>query len=486
MHFSIFVESLSVKKKDRQKLDALCKYLSTCFVLAGTGMKISWLSLLASFALGSPGTAQIVSPLTENATLTTGTTTVTGTLVISPNVRVTVIGDHRVEGPGRVTLSGGNSISINKDARLILATNLSSNGNSFISGGDVGLYTYKSPKELNIASGNLDVGSDSSLDGWYFGGFVKKGAGTLTLRGGDNSPYFAGINEGSVVVGQGAALSVGSLFGTPQGTLRIDPGGVGVVSVPSRYIGNLVGGGSFAMYGRPLAVENRYEYVDDPSPQTLVTLAGDKSQFTGTYVLAAGTLALEGVASSVAVDRVMFVTNANATLSINGGTLRTKSLLTNGMKVVDPNVAPFFDGRLPSGQVIRAGGEEGGTLEVNLASGVTNRFDGTFTDGDSFLALSKTGQGRLVLGGSIKNSNSWTEVGGGVLQFAADNRVQGLGIYDGGAVERFPLGRRWKSRPECHSADRVLLAWKVGRDPFRAVHCTLSGASRTLTPSPGI
>ena len=398
------------------------------------GFKVSIVGLLCSLALGHLGSAQLVSPITQDQSLSSGTTTVSDVLEISPGVRVTVTDRHTLVGAGTIKLLGGNTILINQGVRLVLLTNLLSEGDSFISGGDIGLYTFKSPKQLNIASGNLDV--STSLDGWYFGGFRKQGAGTLTLRSSDNENYFVGINEGTFRVAQGGALSAGSLFGTPQGTLQIDAGGLGVVSVSSNYTGRLVGSGSLWMYGRALAKEGNFNSIsDEPVPQTVVTLSGDNSQFTGTYGFAAGTLALQGAALSGTTAGVLFANNANAALSIKGGTLRTKSLVTDGLKIPDPNVAPYFDGSLPSGQYIRAGGGLSGTLEVNLASGVTNRFDGKFENGEGTLSVVKSGAGTLVLGGTSENYYTGsTTVNAGELRFATTNGLRGPLVMDGGSV----------------------------------------------------
>ncbi|MEI7776860.1 MAG: autotransporter-associated beta strand repeat-containing protein, partial [Verrucomicrobiota bacterium] len=187
-----------------------------------------------------------------------------GTYTIGQGVKAFFGAGGKVE-QGTLVLSGNNTISVAAGNTLDFRSDLTSFNNSTIVGGTLGLYTFKNPARFYISSGNLNVSSD--LDGWYFGGFRKDGLGTLTLNGDDNSDYYVGINAGTVRVASRASLAVGSLFGTPQGTLQIDNGGIAIVSVPSNFSGKVLGTGTLGMYGRLLAVEDgSYHISNVPTP----------------------------------------------------------------------------------------------------------------------------------------------------------------------------------------------------------------------------
>ncbi|MEW6640998.1 MAG: autotransporter domain-containing protein [Pseudomonadota bacterium] len=288
----------------------------------------------------------------------TGTLTLTGTNTYS----------------GGTTINAG-TLAVASDANLgATAGNLTLGGGTlrFLSG-----FTTDRWVTLNAGGGTFDTnGNDAALQGPIggSGALIKVGAGTLTIT---NENYYGGgtvINAGAVAIRNDISLGMGGAGGVVfnGGTLRFLKG----VSTSRSMTFNAAGGTIDTM-------------------GNIGVLRGMLSGDGGLTKVGSGVLVLQGVSSYLGP------TNINAGVVVGGGAnaLSAASTFTvSAGATLDIGGSDQTIGGLAGAGSVMNSGEPAATLTVG-ANGANTIFSGVIADGPAPLALTKVGDGTLVLNG---------------------------------------------------------------------------------------
>ena len=320
-----------------------------------------------------------------------------------------------VSSAGTVDVASG-TLTLGSAGRLVVQPNVTGSAGAVITlAGNESFNSLAGGVNVAVGSGTLTAGGlgattvyAGSISGP--GGFVKAGAGTMTLSGSNSYGGRTNVNGGRLLLGSSNAISGSTAVTILTGTFDIGAFSPTIVSGTQN-------GGTLAGSG------------------TLTT--------TGTYTISSGTananlgtgpLRTTGAAS-------LGGSSAAGTLTVASGTL---TLTAPGRFTAAPNVSLTtftgiaFAGSETFGSLAGAGGTillGGGTLTTG-GSGSSTTFSGAITGtGD----LVKAGEGTMTLSGS-NSYGGQTNVNGGRLLLGRSNAIPGsttvtilTGTFDIGA-----------------------------------------------------
>ncbi|OWT74341.1 MULTISPECIES: autotransporter-associated beta strand repeat-containing protein [unclassified Achromobacter] len=342
----------------------------------------------------------------NNATLN-GDLTVRGTndLVLAGSIGGTagVVKD----GPATLTLNGpngyagatqlnGGKLVVGSNSALGTGTLVTADGTSLDSTQPVTLANAVQLNGSTTVLGSQDMTLEGTVDGT--GGLVKNGPATLTLGGANGYAGGTTLNAGALIVANDAALGTGPLVAA-GGTALSSQGNVTLANA-------ITTTGALALPG------------SDP-----LTLGGTIDGAGSLNKTGTGTLTLNGTNTYSGGTTL----GGGTVVAGNGGALGTGAVTVNA------------DSALQTASGVTLGNAialNGGTLTAATpALGDTTTLNGTITGGG---ALTKAGDGTLILGGTNSYSGG-TTVAGGTLQGTTDS-LQGNIATGTGTTVAFDQG----------------------------------------------
>ncbi|WP_374562614.1 putative Ig domain-containing protein [Ideonella sp.] len=329
-----------------------------------------------------------------------GGITGSGTLTLDGSGTLTLSGTNSAQSWALNVLSGG-TVAIAGDANLGTGT-VQLNGGTLSVTGDT---TVDNTVTLGVNDGSVSVGSGRavSLSGAIggTGSLVKTGSGSLTLSGSNNYSGTTTVSAGTLAVASDGNLGAGSLALSAGSTLQvtgattidnaISLGGSATLLIDAAVTasGAISGSGSLTKAG-----------------SGNLTLSSGSSNYAGGTTLSAGTVTAQNSASL-----------GSGSITFDGGAL-----------TVDSGASPTF-----SNSVAMA---SSGTL--NLTSGTQATFSGAFSGTGALAVIGVAGGAAEVLTlGNTGNSTAWSgtlAATDATLQFAGDNQLaSGAITLNGGA-----------------------------------------------------
>ena len=310
-------------------------------------------------------------------------------------------------GSGKLTIADGGTVT------MLTNNNLDIGAHGILELGTGGLAgTFAGPSIQNNGQIVANFTDSSALTATVSGNgsITKQGSGTLTLSGASNS-YSGGtfvqggtleltntssLGAGALTMEAGTTLLIQSSFGSFSNDVTLN--GLATFKI------NSAASGPFA--GIPITMESSGTISGNggliKTGDSTLVLMGSNTYHGGT-VLTQGTVQVTNASSL-----------GDGTLTFNGGTLQpdptaNNLTLTNAVAM---NTA-------------------GGT--VNVDSAMTFTLGGTITNGVGAGALTKTGDGTLVLAGNSTFSGG-TSLQGGTLRLGSNNALGSGGLATSGAV----------------------------------------------------
>lgn len=338
----------------------LSETVSSNFVLDGSGMMIA----------PSSGSATVSGVMSGSGSLTISGP---GSLVLSGNNTYT--GATTINSVSQLALSGTGSIAQSSIVQVdgVLDISATTNGAS--------IQSLAGSGTTALGNQNLTISNASST---YTGAIT--GTGGVTVSGGVQQ--FAGSNTytGATTISSGSQLALlGSGSIAQSSVVQVD----GVLDISATTNGasiqSLAGSGATALGNQNLTISNASSsYAGAITGTGGVTVSGGVQQFSGTNTYGGGTTVQN---ATLWINADAALGNASANLQLNNGTLKTTESFSASRPVI-------LQG---SGNVIEAG------LGANVV------LDGALSGAG---ALTKQGEGRLVVNGVSTNTGDVTVAAG--------------------------------------------------------------------------
>jgi filamentous hemagglutinin family protein len=378
--------------------------------------------------LGNSQLSSSVASLNQNVNLSSYQLTLNNSSSSSSSGIISGTGSLVKSGLGALTLSGANEYIGNTTVSagtLLASGTLSDSSQVSVASGA----TYQLGQNDTVGSiagaGNINLGSntltsagvvDTTFSGIISGTGVltKSGAGTLTLSGANTYSGGTTLTQGQISLGinQSSQSSAGPL-GT--GTLIMNGGTLGNTSSYGTIYNNILANSGTTSILKEISGSNLYLggnitgsgnlQVSNTSGWT-VALAGDNSNFTGTYIQPSGTNGNTGFySSSAGSSSASWELSAGRFVNeVAGGNISLGSLTSNAT----------------SGYLLgSSGGSRTGSYTIggkNLDSSFSGTIENNYPGAsNNTLSIIKTGSGTLTLSGNNTYSGNTTVSAGTLL-----------------------------------------------------------------------
>lgn len=322
------------------------------------------------------------------------------------------LGGTATTSPGAILIDGTDAWNINGTTGVL--------GQATTAGGDLIFHQYNTTNPVTVNAGISNGAGTLNL--------VKSGPGTLVLAGTNTFTGTIFVNGGVLSFGNVAAAGAGSLGNGSTTAVTIRDGAT------LRYTGptGTISGAATTAGAHTYVLQGGNGTIDVSESATVLTLGGAISgagslvkSGPGTLVLAVAathtgsTIINAGTLQNSAADRIpttpTFI-NSGATWDIAAGNDTVGTLFGGGT---------IFAGT--TARTLVVGGDNVSSMNTDGSDTVTT-FSGMFTGAAAHI-LTKTGTGILTLAG-IGPTSTWTggtNVNGGILRLASDNRLSTTG-----------------------------------------------------------